>query len=75
VLAETPGRSYGALPRSSYRMWADQLKADMARTEELTTKIRTMTYENERLSSMHRSALEQGANAEREANLHKSKLT
>ncbi|TEB33294.1 hypothetical protein FA13DRAFT_1731067 [Coprinellus micaceus] len=63
-----------AVVRCLLRLLGDRM-ADMARTEELTTKIRTMTYENERLSSMHRSALEQGANAEREANLHKSKLT
>ncbi|KAF6761811.1 Afadin and alpha-actinin-binding-domain-containing protein [Ephemerocybe angulata] len=47
---------------------------DMARTEELTTKLRTLSYEHERLSSMHRSAVDKAANAEREANLHKSKL-
>ncbi|KAJ2929683.1 hypothetical protein H1R20_g7423, partial [Candolleomyces eurysporus] len=47
---------------------------DMARTEELSTKLRTMTYDHERLTSMHRTAVEKAANAEREANLHKSRL-
>ncbi|RDB15346.1 Afadin- and alpha-actinin-binding protein B [Hypsizygus marmoreus] len=47
---------------------------DMARTEELTTKLRILTYDHERLRSMHRTATETAANAERETNLHKSRL-
>ncbi|KAG6841245.1 hypothetical protein C0991_000529 [Blastosporella zonata] len=48
---------------------------DMARTEELTTNLRTLTYDHERLRSLHRDATENAANAEREMNLHKSRLT
>lgn len=48
---------------------------DMSRAEELTTKLRTLTYDHERMVSMHRKATEQSANAEREMNLHKSRLT
>lgn len=47
----------------------------MTRTEELTTKLRTLSYDHERLQSMHRNAMERAANAEREMNLHKSRLT
>ncbi|KAF9466164.1 Afadin and alpha-actinin-binding-domain-containing protein [Collybia nuda] len=47
---------------------------DMGRTEELTTKLRTLSYDNERLRSMHQNATERAANAEREMNVHKSRL-
>ncbi|KAL6297903.1 Afadin and alpha-actinin-binding-domain-containing protein [Sparassis latifolia] len=47
---------------------------DMSRTEDLTTKIRTMSYDNERLMSMYQAATERAAHAEREMNLHKSRL-
>ena len=47
---------------------------DMNRTEELTTKIRTLSYDHERLLSMYRDTTERAANAEREMNLHKSRL-
>jgi len=47
---------------------------DMSRTEELNTKLRTLSYDHERLMSMHRVAVEKAANAEREMNLHKSRL-
>lgn len=47
----------------------------MSRTEELSTKFRTLTYDHERLLTMHRVATEKTANAEREVNLHKTKLT
>jgi hypothetical protein len=47
----------------------------MSRTEELSTKFRTLTYDHERLLTMHRTANEKLANAEREVNLHKTKLT
>jgi len=46
----------------------------MTRTEELGSKLRTLTYEHERLQSMHRTAVNEAANAEREMNLYKSKL-
>ncbi|KAJ7140290.1 Afadin and alpha-actinin-binding-domain-containing protein [Mycena crocata] len=48
---------------------------DMSRTEELTTKLRTLTYDHERLMTMYRTATDTAANAERETNLHKSRLT
>ncbi|KAI0664322.1 Afadin and alpha-actinin-binding-domain-containing protein [Cubamyces menziesii] len=47
---------------------------DMSRTEELTTKLRTLSYDHERLTSMHKAETEKAANAEREMNLHKSRL-
>lgn len=62
-------------PASSFDMRLNgSLQADMSRTEELTTKLRTLSYEHDRLGSMHRSANEKAANAEREASMHKSKL-
>ncbi|KAG5644872.1 hypothetical protein DXG03_007513 [Asterophora parasitica] len=48
---------------------------DMSRTEELTAKLRTLTYDHERLRSQHRDATETAANAEREMNVHKSRLS
>ncbi|KAI0769209.1 Afadin and alpha-actinin-binding-domain-containing protein [Irpex lacteus] len=47
---------------------------DISRTEDLSTKIRTLSYDHERLMSMYRTATETAANAEREMNLHKSRL-
>ncbi|KAI0333888.1 hypothetical protein GY45DRAFT_1343777 [Cubamyces sp. BRFM 1775] len=47
---------------------------DMSRTEELTTKLRTLSYDHERLTSMYKAEAEKAANAEREMNLHKSRL-
>ncbi|CAL1714045.1 unnamed protein product [Somion occarium] len=47
---------------------------DMSRTEELTTKLRTLSYEHERLASLLKTANDRAANAEREMNLHKSRL-
>ncbi|KJA23480.1 hypothetical protein HYPSUDRAFT_137499 [Hypholoma sublateritium FD-334 SS-4] len=46
---------------------------DMSRTEDLTTKLRTLSYDHERLTSMYRTSNEKAANAERETNLHKSR--
>ncbi|KAI0642311.1 Afadin and alpha-actinin-binding-domain-containing protein [Trametes meyenii] len=46
---------------------------DMSRTEELTTKLRTLSYDHERLTSMYKAETEKSANAEREMNLHKSR--
>ncbi|KAG6902559.1 hypothetical protein C0995_014948 [Termitomyces sp. Mi166 len=48
---------------------------DMSRTEELTTKLRTLTYDCERLRSLHKDAKEAAGNAEREMNVYKSRLT
>ncbi|KIY44945.1 hypothetical protein FISHEDRAFT_76977 [Fistulina hepatica ATCC 64428] len=47
---------------------------DIARTENLNTKLRTLTYDYERMVSLHKEAAEKAANAEREASLHKSRL-
>ncbi|EAU90393.2 hypothetical protein CC1G_00777 [Coprinopsis cinerea okayama7 len=52
-----------------------QRMEDMSRTEDLSTKLRTLSYDHQRLTSMHQTALDNAANAEREMNLHKSKLT
>jgi hypothetical protein len=48
---------------------------DMSRAEELSTKLRTLSYEHERLMTMQRTAKEAAANAERESNLQKSRAT
>lgn len=50
------------------------LQEDMSRTEELTTKLRTLSYDHERLTTMHRTATEKASSAEKEMNLHKSRL-
>ncbi|GJJ11564.1 hypothetical protein Clacol_005798 [Clathrus columnatus] len=47
---------------------------DLSRTEELGTKLRTLTYEYERSQSINRSAQEKAANAEREMTSFQSKL-
>lgn len=46
----------------------------MTRTEDLSTKIRTLSYDHERLQSMYRTSTEKTANAERETNVHKARL-
>ncbi|KAH0836788.1 Afadin and alpha-actinin-binding-domain-containing protein [Lanmaoa asiatica] len=51
-----------------------QRVSDMSRTEELSTKLRTLSYDHERLMGMHRSSTEQALNAEREVNMYKSRL-
>ncbi|KIK79748.1 hypothetical protein PAXRUDRAFT_833943, partial [Paxillus rubicundulus Ve08.2h10] len=51
-----------------------QRVSDMSREEDLSTKLRTLSYDHERLMTMHRSATEKAANAEREMNLYKSRL-
>ena len=51
-----------------------EMQDDMSRAEDLTTKFRTLSYDHERLMTMHRTANEKVANAEREMNLHKSRL-
>lgn len=47
---------------------------DLQRTEDLSTKLRTLSYDYERLMSMHKSATAATAEAEREASTMKSKL-
>ncbi|KAI8996403.1 hypothetical protein BD414DRAFT_199770 [Trametes punicea] len=47
---------------------------DMSRTEDLTTKLRTLSYDHERLNSMYKTEAEKAANAEREMNMHKLRL-
>jgi hypothetical protein len=49
-------------------------QSDMSREEDLSTKLRTLSYDHERLMTMHRSATEKAANAEREMNVYKSRL-
>jgi hypothetical protein len=46
----------------------------MNRTDEMTAKINTLLYEQERLQSMIKTANEATAHAEREAEAAKSKL-
>ncbi|KIK75253.1 hypothetical protein PAXRUDRAFT_19157 [Paxillus rubicundulus Ve08.2h10] len=48
--------------------------SDMSREEDLSTKLRTLSYDHERLMTIHRSATEKAANTEREMNLYKSRL-
>ncbi|OJA18318.1 hypothetical protein AZE42_02805 [Rhizopogon vesiculosus] len=77
----SPGLSCDGLSNSDIDKLAKCLLAmlsqrvnDMSRTEDLSTKIRTLSYDHERLIGMHRSATEKAANAEREMNLYKSRL-
>ena len=48
---------------------------DMNRAEELTTKLRTLSYDHERLCTMHSAATETAEGAEREAAAARAKLT
>lgn len=64
-----------ALPESPIHcLLSFSLQEDMARVEDLSTKLRTLSYEHERLASMHRATSEQLAASERETNLFKSRL-
>ncbi|KAG9025582.1 hypothetical protein FRB95_009979 [Tulasnella sp. JGI-2019a] len=47
---------------------------DATRSDELTVKLRTLTYDHERLKSFHEAAEAKAANAEREAELAKSRM-
>ena len=47
----------------------------MTRAEDLTTKLRTLSYDHERLRTMHDSAKETVDLAEREATAARAKLT
>jgi hypothetical protein len=51
------------------------LQEDMTRAEELTTKLRTLSYDHERLRTMHHAATETAEGAEREAAAARAKLT
>ena len=46
----------------------------MSRAEDFSAKLRTMSYENERLSSLYNSCKEELATAEKNVNLFKSRL-
>jgi hypothetical protein len=48
---------------------------DMTRAEELTTKLRTLSYDHERLRTMHGAATETAESAERETAAARAKLT
>src|SRR6266436_3749944 len=48
---------------------------DMTRAEELSTKLRTLSYDHERLRTMHGAATETAESAEREAAAARAKLT
>ncbi|KAI0036208.1 Afadin and alpha-actinin-binding-domain-containing protein [Vararia minispora EC-137] len=80
--ATSPGISLDGLSSASsekvvkclFAMLSQRME-DMNRTEELTTKLRTLSYDHERLLSLYKSALENAASAEREASSLKSKLT
>jgi outer membrane murein-binding lipoprotein Lpp len=47
----------------------------MTRAEELTTKLRTLSYDHERLRTMHNVATETAEGAERDAAAARAKLT
>ncbi|KAG6336455.1 hypothetical protein ID866_2626 [Astraeus odoratus] len=47
---------------------------DMSRAEDLTTKLRTLSYDHERLTNMHSASKEKLINAEKDVNLYKSRL-
>jgi hypothetical protein len=70
---ESAGGTFLTLPPLTNSLELEK-QDDMSRAEELTTKLRTLSYDHERLMTMHRTATEKAANAEREMNLHKSRL-
>lgn len=47
----------------------------MTRAEDLTTKLRTLSYDHERLRTMHDTAMGTAEGAEREAAAARAKLT
>ncbi|KAF7308366.1 hypothetical protein HMN09_00685200 [Mycena chlorophos] len=80
--APAPGLSLDGLAKADFDRvvkcllgMLSQRVQDMSRTEDLTTKLRTLSYDHERLTTMYRAAADTAANAEREAHLHKSRLT
>ncbi|KAG2345803.1 hypothetical protein BDR05DRAFT_988455 [Suillus weaverae] len=77
----SPGLSFDGLSNSDTDQLARCLLAmlsqrvnDMSRAEDLSTSLRTLSYDHERLMGMHRSATEKAANAEREMNVYKSRI-
>ncbi|KAF5379646.1 hypothetical protein D9757_009236 [Collybiopsis confluens] len=48
---------------------------DMSRTEQLTTELRTLRYDHERMVSMYKTASDSAANFEREVNTQKSRVS
>ncbi|KAG9313138.1 hypothetical protein JVU11DRAFT_6588 [Chiua virens] len=70
------GLSNGNMDRVTKCLLAmlSQRVSDMSRAEELSTKLRTLSYDHERLMSMHRASTETALNAEREVNMYKSRL-
>jgi hypothetical protein len=50
------------------------VQEDMARTEDLSTKLRTLSYDYERLDSRYKDVSERAATAERETHVFKSRL-
>lgn len=49
-------------------------KSDVSRSDELQTKLRTLSYDHERLTSLYKASQEKAANAEREEELAKSRM-
>ncbi|KAG2363148.1 Afadin and alpha-actinin-binding-domain-containing protein [Suillus spraguei] len=79
--AHSPGLSFEGLSNSDIDQLAKCLLAmlsqrvnDISRAEDLSTSLRTLSYDHERLMGMHRSATEKAANAEREMNVYKSRI-
>ncbi|KAJ7224081.1 Afadin and alpha-actinin-binding-domain-containing protein [Mycena pura] len=78
--APAPGLSLDAISNANLERvvkcllgMLSQRVEDMSRTEDLATKLRTLSYDHERVTTMHLRATETAASAEREANLHKSR--
>ncbi|KAG2137743.1 Afadin and alpha-actinin-binding-domain-containing protein [Suillus cothurnatus] len=77
----SPGLSFEGLSNSNTDQLAKCLLAmlsqrvnDISRAEDLSTSLRTLSYDHERLMGMYRSATEKAANAEREMNVYKSRI-
>ncbi|KZT41699.1 hypothetical protein SISSUDRAFT_1042504 [Sistotremastrum suecicum HHB10207 ss-3] len=51
-----------------------QRAEDMARKEKTETKLRTLSYDHDRLQGMYTRSMDVAANAEREMNLYKSRM-
>ncbi|TDL26610.1 hypothetical protein BD410DRAFT_783699 [Rickenella mellea] len=51
-----------------------QRMEDMGRIEQLSTKLSTLSYDHDRISAMHRTALERASAAEKESTGDKSRL-
>ncbi|KAI5995457.1 Afadin and alpha-actinin-binding-domain-containing protein [Pisolithus albus] len=76
-----PGLSLDGISKSDSERAAKCLFAmlsqrvdDMSRAEDLSTKLRTLSYDHERLMDMHHTSKEEAASAEREAHQYKSRL-